>query len=296
MATAPDLSPTVLECFNQKLPQLRRGPMQYKTVKASSTTTAIAVPPHVLLCKQHDSFQQFAEGCLKAERTQKSRLSQQPIGPEFGQITLDSEADLVFASSLFVIKPILNIISIWYGDNVTVTTEFTAKADLLEGNEKATRVDLVFRSAKDNRIILLVEYKRRELIKYELYHRALLPKEGTSDNEIRAKIREVTASDKGTFLYQNALYHTKQVALYASQNNCEDNALLNWDHLLLYEFNKRSERTATGTAAGEIADLTWVSESRDLDGEHVNEGNIRKVLLGFILRVFTKHGISKVSQ
>jgi hypothetical protein len=65
---------------------------------------------------------------------------------------------------------------------------------------------------------------------------------------------------------------------------------------LLYEFNKRSEGKATKTTAGETAELTWVSESRDLDGKHVNEGNVRKALLGFILYVFEKHGISKVSQ
>jgi hypothetical protein len=258
MVTAPDLSPTVLECFNQKLPQLGRSLMIYKTVKASSTTTANTVPPHVLLCKQHDLFQQHAEDCLKKDRTQKSEYSQQPIGPEFKQIKLDNEADLVFASAIFVIKPILNIISIWYNDNITVTSDQTAKIDLLGDNEKATRVDLVFRSAKDNRIILILEYKRRELIMYEKFRGALLSKKEASDNDIRVKIRQTKQTDRKTLLLQNALVYTKQVASYAEQFGCEDIALLNWDHLLLYEFNKRSEGKATKTTAGETAELGYL--------------------------------------
>lgn len=297
MATAPDLSPTVLECFNQKLPQLGRGPLDYKIVKASSTTTGNATPPYVLLCKQHDSFQQIAESCLKADPTRKSELSQQSIGPEYKQLSLDNESDLVLASGLFVLKPILNIISIWYGDNVKVTCERTAKTDLLGDGEKATRVDLVFRSAKDNKIVLILEYKRRELIIYRTYRRALLWKDKASKKDIEAKVRQAKRNAiESSFLVDNSLAHAKQLAVYAKQHECEDIALLNWDHLFLFEFNKRSEAEATNTTAGETAELTWISEDRELECEHVNEGNIRKALLGFILHVCKKHSISKVSQ
>ena len=96
-------------------------------------------------------------------------------------------------------------------------------------------------------------------------------------------------------LSANAVSQAKQVATYASMNDCEHVALLNWDHLLLFEFDMRSKAEATSTTAGDTAKLTWVSQDRDLECKHVNEGNIRKALLGFALHAFEKHGISKVS-
>jgi hypothetical protein len=288
-----------MECFHQPLPQLLRGHLEYKSVAPSSTTTANAVPPYALLCKSHSLFLKYAEDYLKEDRVKESEYSSQQIGPEFEQLTLDNEADLVLASHLFVIKPFLNILNIRYGKNFTASCEQTAKKDLLGESGNSARMDFVFRSAKDNQIVFVLEFKRRELIRYDDYRGALLP-EDAKDIEIQAKIQEAEAAlvedgDDDILLGDNAMSHTKQLAMYASQNDCEHVALLNWDHLLLFEFNKRSEAEATETTAGETAGLTWVSEHRELECEHVNQGNIRKALLGFALHAFEKHDISTVS-
>jgi hypothetical protein len=280
MTDSPDLSPTVMQCFHQPLPQLLRGHLEYKSVAPSSTTTAKAIPPFVFLCKSLSSLD-YAENYLQADFTKENKYSSQQIGPELEQLTLDNEAGLVLASHLFVIKPILNILKIRY--NKTFTASFEQAA-------------FVIRLVRDDKIIFVLEFQHREQIRYEDYREALLP-EDAEDDELYAKIEEAESEpvevNQHSLLKDNALSHTKQLAASAKQYGCEDVALLNWDHLLCFEFDFLSDAEETETTAGESAQLIWVSENRELDCEHVNQGNIRKALLGFILSAFDKHGIRR---
>ena len=298
MTNSPNLSPTVMECFQQPLPQLLRGHLKYESV-APSGTTADAVPPFAYLCKSHSLFNEFAEGYLKEDSIKESKYLSQQIGPEFEQLTLDNEADLVLASHLYVIKPILNVLAIRYGKNFTASCEQPAEKSSTGESGKGTRTNFVFRSAKTKRIVCVLEFTCREQIRYEDYVNALL-QEDASEIEMEAKIRReaedvlMEDGEQDILLKDNALSHTKQLATSASQYDCEHIALLNWDHLLLFQFDERSEARTTNTIAGETAELTWVSEHRELECEHVNKGNIRKALLGFVLYAFWSNAIRKV--
>jgi hypothetical protein len=279
MTDSPDLSPTVMECFHQPLPQLLRGHLEYKSV-APSARTAKAIPPFVFLCKSN-MFLGYAEGYLQGDLTKESKYSSQQIGPEFEQLTLDNETDLVLASYLFAIKPLLNILKIRFGKKFTVSCEQAA---------------FVFRSAKDNKIVFVLEFQRREQIRYEDYQKALLP-EDAEDVELYAKIEEAESGlvedNEHSLLKHNALSHTKQLAVYAKQQDCEDVALLNWDHLLLFKFDEANigfKKPARIPTAGETAELTWISEhnavhNRDR-GDFIHRAGIRKALLGFMLEAF----------
>jgi hypothetical protein len=287
MTTSSDPhSITVLECFDRPLPWLHRGKLEYDKVKASSVTTALAVPPRVLLCSSGEYYSQRADDYLKLQSTRQSSLTNQTVGTEFSQISLDNEQSLVLASDLYILKPILSILQCKYGKDFRVTCEAKPKKDELENGESATRVDLVFRSTKgEQEVIFAIEYKRREQIRYNDFKMALLPKDASS-NEIAEKAAASMNELNDSFLKDNGLNTTKQVTTYADQFRCPYIALLNWDHLQLLEFNKLREAAATGTKAGPTAKLTWVSETRHSEGEHVHAGNIRKVLLGFAIEAF----------
>lgn len=283
---------TVLRCFEQVLPQLIRDKLDYKSVQPSSQTTKKAEPPLILLCKQNTNVRREADRYLQQVTTKTSILANQLLGTESTQITLNNETDLVFASTLYIIKPLLDVLQLRDGNTFTVTSEEKAKAETLASNETASRVDLVIRSnSKDKKAILVIEYKRREQIRYKDFEKALLPIDAPVD-EVKKKLQEVKRSATRTLLQQNALSYTKQVATYAKHNDCKHIALLNWDHLLLFEFNKRQGGMASGFTAGETAELVWVSEEQT-EGRHVQPGYIRKALLGFAFNAFDEHNRSQ---
>lgn len=277
---------TVLECFDRPLPWLHRDKLEYQKVDASSKTTDNAVPPRVLLCSSERYYLQQADKYLKQQTTRESNLKSQTVGTEFSQISLDNEQSLVLASDLYILKPILSILECKYGKDFVVICEAKPNKDELENGESATRVDLVFRSTKGKQeVIFAIEYKRREQIRYGDFKMALLPTDA-STNKIDEKVAASFDRPNRSFLEFNGLQFTKQVATYAAQYRCPYVALLNWDHLLLFKFNKLSKAAETETKAGQTANLTWVSEDRHSEGEHVHAGNVRKALLGFAIEAF----------
>ncbi|KAF3007604.1 hypothetical protein E8E13_007865 [Curvularia kusanoi] len=282
---------TTIECFDRKLPLLRRADLDYKQVTPSGKTTADAIPPYVLLHKEAGSYQKQADHYLQ---TRGSILRQQQLGTVFDQLNLNTEVDLVLASTLYIIKPILDILQNRYGkDGFTVSSEERTRSEQLDDGQTATRVDLVFRSTSDKKeAILIMEYKRREMIDYDDVEKALLPGHATP-NEINAKVAE--AQFKGSLLARNALSYTKQLATYADQNTCRFVSLLNWDHLPLFDFNKLSDAAASGTTAGRTAELTWISEEQ-MEDEFIEQGMIRKALLGFALKAFDNYFVNSDPQ
>lgn len=277
---------TVIDCFEKSLPHLGRTVTSYKNVKSSSKTTEAAIPPSSLLCKTGTSVLKTTDDYLQRKCIKESNLVSQLLGTEFVQARLDNETELVFASSLYIVKPILEVLQCLYGtDKFTLHSELNTKIEYLEQGEQAVRVDLVFRTNdQEPKVILVVEYKRREQIRYGNFQKALLPINASAD-DIRKKAAEANRAEHGSLLTGNALPFTKQVTMYAKQNKCRYVALLNWDHLLLFEFNKMQDAVLSETTAGPTAELAWFSEAKP-DGTYVRKSKIRKALLGFILQVF----------
>lgn len=192
------------------------------------------------------------------------------------------------ASTLYLIKPILHMLQLRYGGKMfTISSEDTAKKEMVKTGESATRVDLIFRSVKDGRVILIIEYKRQQQILYKQFERTLLPS-NASERQITNKIAEAANATHHTVLDDNALSYTKQVSKYAEQQDCKHVALANWDHLLLFEFNKLNYPLYT---AGPTAELTWISEKRS-QGEFITQDKMRMSLMGFAFLAFEEYVLS----
>jgi len=299
MASGPT---SLIECFDQELPTLDAHPMPYKSAKPSGESTKLAVPPLIL---RHVSWKQFS-GLADETFTSltNNRQSENPIATTFSKLPLQTESDVVYASLLYVIEPIMEILQVLYPDQWTTHTELHDKASekresLEDPKTKVTkdviRYDLVFKSTarhpNPGKTIAVIEYKRRELIRPNYFQDAIIPDSSTPAQINKLKKQSTDMGVEG-LLKSNGLSYCKQVCRYAQISKCKHVALFNWQHLLLFDFHQLSA-SMNGSfkdkpntfAAGDEAKISWVCEGAP-SVPFMEQGFIRKVLLGWILRAF----------
>lgn len=153
---------------------------------------------------------------------------------------------------------------------------------------KVLRFDYAIRkpSQSDHKgdVIAIVEYKRRELIRYKDFRNALLPETATPKDIEQLKGNHVKNNLKG-----NGISYGKQVAAYALRSFSKHVALCNYDNLLLFDFFMLKFENGERKLGNE-AKFSWVREGTD--GNDLREtGLLRKVLLGWILQAFSDAGI-----
>ncbi|KAI4926260.1 hypothetical protein J4E85_006552 [Alternaria conjuncta] len=299
MASEPT---SLIECFDQELPTLDAHPMPYKSAKPSGESTRLAVPPLIL---RHVSWKQFS---ALADNTLSSLTnnpqSENSISTTFSQLPLQSESDVVYASLLYVVQPIMEILQVLYPNQWTTHTELHDKASekresLEDPKTKVTKdvisYDLVFKSTTQHpnpgKTIAVIEYKRRELIRHNDFQDAIIPDSSTPAQINKLKKQSLDMGDQG-LLKSNALSYCKQVSRYAQISKCKHVALFNWQHLLLFDFHQLSasmngsfKNKPNTFAAGDEAKISWVCEGAP-PVPFMEQGFIRKVLLGWIIRAF----------
>ena len=139
------------------------------------------------------------------------------------------------------------------------------------------RFDFLFRKRSKSspngqgEVIAVIKYKRRRLIRYNDFQPAL--------------VAEGAPPEKKDILEGNAGPFCKQVSVYATRTGCGHVALLDCDNLTLFEFH----RLGRGRG-GDEAKVSWVHESDEGLG-FIEEGYIRKVLLGWLVKAFEDAGM-----
>jgi hypothetical protein len=266
---------TVLQGFEQDLPELGRSNKDgYRSVSSSGKSTAATIAPQFLVCGESVSLEEKASQTLGREEIQNRRRNTNKPATDLGQqFSLESEADVVEASAIYVLAEVYEILNTLYPGRWRRLSE-TTNAKLSKGDKgdvENVRYDLLFESTDEPaKTIAILEYKKVDMIAYDDFEASL-----TDGNSVNEELKNT--SDKKILLKRNGNVFSKQVKAYSnSRQNCRHVALFNWDHLLLYDFSGANER---------CANLIWASE-RDYKHPYVNKCHIRKVLLGWILGAF----------
>jgi hypothetical protein len=173
------------------------------------------------------------------------------IMPFESSVFLSKEADVVAASTSFVMRGIYDILHIlWPG-------QWDYQSEVSDTN---VRYDLIFRQKVDGKRedpIAIIEYKKIDMIRLGDFSGALVQK-GPSIQQINDTIKKTQDPDM-TLLLRTALAYSKQVSTYSRHLDCPYVALFNRDHLLLYKFDLAD--TQPSFTAGQRAEIVWVDEN-----------------------------------
>lgn len=301
---APMTSPPAsrIDCFNQGLPVLGVDTTTYKSVKPSSESTSKAKPPLILRHVPSKHFWDLADNTLRAPTFTNHCQSNSPIATTFSKLPLESESDVVYASLLYAISPIMEILQVLYPDQWTMYTELNDRGEILEnpgtnGTEAVVRYDLIFKTTAGHlnpgKTIAMIEYKRRGLIRYDDFMEVIV-----SDDALPAEINKVKidSQNRSRSLKTNGMSYSKQVCRYAQTSKCKHVALFNWQHLVLFDFHRLNSGTDKANrnkgesfTAGDEAKMSWVYERGAREGV-MEPGSIRKALLGWLLQAFNDCG------
>jgi hypothetical protein len=275
-------TPTILECFDQRLPLLTRSKHTCEKAKSSGQTTRDARPLKYLHPQSSEKFTDITEALLQSDKIRLSGLRNLRLSNELEELSLDKEAGVVCASLIYVILPILEVLRELYPGRWVVRSEHSTQVnsslgDFAEdkkkknqlmgalekpsGNRAATlRYDLIFQTSHKHetpgKTICILEYKKREQVRYSDFQDAL-----ATDNESLERIKrhlEDETEPMFTMLKANGEGYIKQLVAYAAEENCRHATLFNWDPLLVLDFTELDP--ARKNRAGETAVLSWVNE------------------------------------
>ncbi|KAI4675027.1 uncharacterized protein J4E88_007931 [Alternaria novae-zelandiae] len=316
----PDSSspPTILESFQNKIYVLELDDkVTVKTVKASGATTKNTPPPEMLFYTPIVEHETTADEFLNQPMLNQI-LGSRTISAKRPEIKQDNEAGVVLATMTYVLDPITEVLHAMFPGKWTLHSEQTqveknaqknaqkdeqkdAEKDTEKDAEKekvgesALRTDLIFKTSGSKETIAVVEFKRRQYIRYKDFEDAIVTTNPTLEDR-KKKQADLTWKGTGTLLTGNAEPYCRQVRAYAIRTECKHVALFNWDHLLLFDFDpvkpKMNGKPASASARPKVS---WVQESDEATG-FMESGLIRKVLLGWLIKAFKDAGIESESR
>lgn len=294
-------TPSILASFEEDLPLLNRSTtVVYKTATPSGETTKACKPPLVLLChspKYSNGFIDLANSTLR--QFSEGDFDNRRLPPPFPEYALDTEAELGTAAETQILQPIFEILHQRWGRKYKIRKE--SHPEIAGTSDCTVRFDLVFSTGDDkNETIMVLEFKRREMIRYDDFAQLRQPKGpsglmeyGSSDEAVKKRMAAIKKTKTGSPWGGNAVPYLRQISKYAKKSSCPYVALFNWDHLLLFKFDKEKlgvEGLDDEATAGNVAELTWVSEHNAIrnkeSGNFIQRHKIRKALLGFIIVAF----------
>ena len=286
------LPPTIIGSFEKKLYVLElEENVTVKTVQASGVTTKNTPPPKLLFYSPMIEFVEYADHFLKHPRLTEKLLDSRTISAKRPEIKQDNEAGVVLTSMTYILDPITEVLHAMFPGKWDLHSEQTQVEKKVEkniqkevGGESALRTDLIFKISGSEHTIAVVEFKRRQYIRYKDFKGAIVPLD-ISENELEQKKLDSDAKNRKTLLEGNAEPYGKQVKAYAIRTGCKHVALFNWEHLLLFNFDPVTFETASDRPK-----VSWVHEGDDGHG-FMEEGLIRKVLLGWLIKAFRDAGI-----
>jgi hypothetical protein len=274
MGSAAPQSLPLAQCFQESLPVLDQTLAKYKHVQASEKTTANQKIPPVLIEHPGAKWNLAGEKAIEEALGRSTALHIADLATTFTELHLTSETDVVSASMIYLIRPVLEVLHILCPDKFEVFSEASVskeKGDQEQDNfgeeydasyakkrkmssksasksnssgskgsrttdTENCRLDMMWKVQGQTKIIAVIEFKKRAQIKDSDWDSAILPA-GTSEQQIQAKAEESRDSPHETMLRSSAIWYLKQVTTYAVLTRCRNVALFNWDKLLLFQFD-----------------------------------------------------------
>ncbi|KAH8723467.1 hypothetical protein GQ44DRAFT_685322 [Phaeosphaeriaceae sp. PMI808] len=195
-----------------------------------------------------------------------------------------------------MILPILEVLVAKYPNQWSVHSEHSAVVNELPyrhaiedgeltGKPRTVRYDLVFKRKPSKKTFAIIEYKKRETIRFKDFEKAWLDQDVT-----RPEVERIMAKNPSSLLKINALCYLQQMACYARVERCRHVALFNYDSLIIVDFEQVHQSGAM--SAGDEAYATWVSETYnkslfDSTGKppkYIEPNLYRRCLLGFMIK------------
>lgn len=258
---ADSMPPTVHESFQQILPDLQLPPSVYEEAPISGNTTRSTDPPKVLVPAPVAEWTRRADTLLNQYRRAHSMNSRLPAVER--SFHMNTEADVVRATTLYVLHPINQAINAMYGNAICCFAEHSTGP---------VRCDFVWKyfDGQNWHSLAILEMKRRGILRNDDFASAFARVEDVQEKVWEAYAKAGENKDP-THLTNNAVMLSKQAAAYALRYRTQFIAIFDWDSLFLYRFR---DLRAEEETVGDWAYGTWVRE----------EEGFRKALLGLLVR------------
>ena len=257
----------VNESFNRKLPELAindkakdSSGVPYNTVSASSKSTTRAAPIGGYIQDNISELVELADNTLRGA----IQLGEYMPGIEKTYL-LANEADVVRASGQHLVYPI-NMLLPELFPGIATELKIIRNSEVSENQE--SRFDMRWLlcrpgSGKPDVTVAILEYKTTRVL-----HRRDFELGKCGEGNAAEMMREASKRRTKTNFDRNAV--PKYSAI------CKDIAVFDWSAMMLFDLNG------------------WVPKDRFAPRgvfyeESQNEGNFRKVLLGFLLRALSRH-------
>jgi hypothetical protein len=283
--------------IGQNLPDLNRsgdpGDL-YKSVKASGKTTSKASPPRFLLCRTRNDYSVIAEDICERYKNHDF-LKNYTVAANFNNMSLNTETDVNNATQNFLIAPLNHILHGLFGEGWSHKAENNPPGgtENIRFDISYTCPDTSLPGMKD-KVIAIVELKRRDMCRYKQHKSALLHEDATPSEKADFALKAVRQNSK-TLLQGNAVAYMKQICTYAAKAECQHVALFNWDYLQIYEFKLAALKPGARFTAGTTAILTWFSENAPkLDEKFILQCPFRAALLGWLIMCFEAAGFKRL--
>lgn len=273
MATVPNWNQmTVYDSFQHEVLLLTKAPSNLRVpsidINKKGQSTQAAVPPKIWFPKDIKIYNDYANNVLQAQRT---ALSGTYLPAPYNTCVLNSEADIVQASVLWLIHPVIVALQAHYPD-----TSCAAEVTIDD-----CRCDALI--SIGNRPLVVIEYKNRGNLKKADFDRGRVD-DCSEQNKafINQKIGEAQAKRLGSCMADDATCLTKQAAAYATKWKTRHVVLFDWDGMFLWNFagfNPLTPMPQRGSTAKPVAGHaewaygTWVQRRCEY----------RKALLGFVM-------------
>lgn len=314
MTTLDSESPTIVESFSRALPKWSSARVGYERHSNHTASTIHTDAPLTLYWHPSQEFEIAANKAIESKRVKQSILHQLQVARPLHEIRLETEGDVVFGSALYIVRPCLEILHQLYPGKWYIYSERSEGLDFdrhsfssshqrkMEKTGKRKQVDLPTKSStvrydliiktvprgnEESQTIAVIEYKKRGLIRYAGFEDAMLPSDAIPADFDKKKKAAAKANSETCLAYNGAIF-TSQARKYATQASCSHVAILNWDHLLLYNFPLYDDKNDVSATKMKTM-LTWVTECETRKQGDIEVGYIRKTLLGWLLKAFEAH-------
>lgn len=247
---------------NQSLPRI--------DLSTKGLSTREAKPPVVWFEK---SVQKYIDEGIQACEKNKDKLRQSYLPAPYAHCSLSSEADIVQASVLWLVHPVVKALE----------AEFPYVKCAAEVFLKGSRCDALITVGAQH--LVVIEYKSRGNINRPDFLRGKINDSTVQNGTI---IREQIAKGQKSAFQSNMGYNatclSKQAAAYATQWETRHVVLFDWDTMFLWNFAGMHLTGSANSRANGISGKIVIGHAEWAYGTFVDSRrDYRRALLGFVM-------------
>ncbi|PGH12372.1 hypothetical protein AJ79_04320 [Helicocarpus griseus UAMH5409] len=203
------------------------------------------------------------------EKIRKIHPMKERIAQNEGTHFLETEADVLDASRLYLLHPV----NIAIGQLLRGGIKLVCKREHTASNTARTDILWVHQHGEDTTDVAVLEFKNTYILHENEFRAAM----GSDDQAEGMVYKAMGTGSEKTLLNGNAIVVSKQARKYHQALGVADVALFDWNNMFVFDFSGMSETVAHPKLARGI----WFSEAGQ---NHRNHETFRAFLLGFLIR------------